>query len=137
MGLLIATAAAYSIVLTAVDQSALQQNVTLHGRVLDGRSGCPLRVGVTAASPVEVESTMTDAQGRFVFLHLMPGEYGIAPHCDWSGCLMSSKNYQLDAGVDYTAAILFSNANGHYPTNCNPRHKIIPTRRRAAYCRGF
>ena len=123
MNLLIAITAAYSIVLTAVDQSALQENVTVHGRVVDGHSGCPLRVGVIAVSPVEVERTTTDAQGNFVFLHLMPSEYGIAPHCDWSGCMISSRSYELDAGYDYTAAIVFSNASGHYAVNCKPRRK--------------
>ena len=123
MNVVIAVTAAYSIALAVVDQSALQENVTIHGRVIDGHSGCPVRVGVTAASPVEVERTTTDEKGYFVFLHLMPGEYGIAPHCDWPGCTDSSKSYELDAGYDYSAAIVFSNASGYFPTNCKARRK--------------
>lgn len=55
----------------------------LHGRVLDSTSGAPIAgVRVTATSPSQAETALTDAGGEYVFLSLSPDTYTLTASKD-------------------------------------------------------
>lgn len=104
------SAAVFSVAFAPVDQTAIQGNVMVRGRVMTQYNGPAIKgATVIATSTSAVQTTTTDAQGNFFFLTLLPGDYkfaatapGYMEHC---AIRPPDKAYELDAGVEYMATI--------------------------------
>ena len=69
--------------LSFVSPAAAGTTGGLHGRVVDSSTGAPLpSVKVTASSPSQIETVLTDANGVFVFISLSPDTYTITASKD-------------------------------------------------------
>lgn len=83
----------------------------VRGRTVDGKTGLPLTgVRVTARSDVDVATTLSGSDGRFLFLTLLPGTYRI--------CTSNARGYaascegepkELFAGLEYGVTCVLSN----------------------------
>lgn len=85
---------------------------TIVGTVVDATTGTPIAgAKVSAISPAEVETTTSDARGRFVFVSLAPGDYTVvAEHARWTE----------DAVHDVTVL-------ADRTTTVDPRLRLVPT----------
>lgn len=111
---LLIMAAWFSVAFVPVDQSAIQGNVMVRGKVVHSEMGRGIGGAVvTATSEASVETTTTDADGNFFFLTLLPGNYKFAAQAYGfvDQCLVRPPNvaYELDAGYEYMATISLFN----------------------------
>jgi Carboxypeptidase regulatory-like domain len=96
----------------AASQTGSGNTATLHGLVLDQNARTIANARVVATSDVDVEETLSDANGNFVFLSLLPGSYRI--NAIKSGYLSACMGYadskpaEVSAGLDYRAEITLS-----------------------------
>jgi len=108
-------AAVFSVAFAPVDQSAIQGNVMVRGKVLNNYNGRGIGGAiVTATSEASLQTTKTDARGNFFFLTLLPGNYKFAASAlgYMDQCMVRPRNiaYELDAGIEYVATIWLFNA---------------------------
>lgn len=118
-------AAWFSVAFAPVDQTAIQGNVMVRGKVLytgmwRGARGALVFENrgiedalVTATSSSMVETTTTDAHGNFFFLTLLPGNYEFSARApgfmDRCSVRPPDRLYELDAGYEYMASIFLFN----------------------------
>lgn len=97
---------------TPIDWQTNQSVVALWGTVVDEGSGSAVPgAAVYAVSGADVERTVSDANGHFIFLTLLPGTYhlcaskpGGAAECAPRG----SNAQELFAGFEYGATVVLS-----------------------------
>ncbi|HEY1868046.1 MAG TPA: carboxypeptidase regulatory-like domain-containing protein, partial [Candidatus Cybelea sp.] len=97
---------------TPIDWQTNQGDVALWGTVVDEGSGHALGGAVVyAVSGSELRHTVSDANGHFIFLTLLPGTYrlcasmpGYAADCRPRG----SEPQELFAGFEYGATVVLS-----------------------------
>jgi hypothetical protein len=97
---------------TPIDWQTNQSVVALWGTVVDEGSGSAVPgAAVYAVSGADVERTVSDANGHFIFLTLLPGTYhlcaskaGGATECAPRG----SNAQELFAGFEYGATVVLS-----------------------------
>lgn len=97
---------------TPIDWQTNQSNVALWGTVVDEGSGRAVRGAVVyAVSGSDIRHTISDGNGHFIFLTLLPGTYrlcaseaGYAADC----ALRESEPQELFAGFEYGATVVLS-----------------------------
>jgi hypothetical protein len=97
---------------TPIDWQTNQNDVKLWGTVVDGASGRAVDGAVIyAVSASDVRKTISDSNGHFIFLTLLPGTYhlcaskrGYAPGC----APRESDPQELFAGFEYGATVVLS-----------------------------
>ena len=97
---------------TAIDWQMNQSDVKLWGSVVDDGSGRAVAGAVVyAVSGPDVRRTISDANGHFIFLTLLPGRYrlcaskpGYAVDCR----PRESEPQELYAGFEYGATVVLS-----------------------------
>ena len=95
-----------------IDWQMNQSNVAVAGSVIDEASGRVIDGAVVdAMSGADVQRTVSNSNGRFIFLTLLPGTYricaaksGYAPNCH----PQDSEPTELFAGFEYGATVVLS-----------------------------
>jgi len=111
-----AIAAFFSIAALPIDTSQVQGNVMVRGTALRYNADDVADAGVSvyAISETTVRRTITDSQGHFYFLTLLPGNYqfslrNVLPsrrglESDWVRWIQTMPRYH-DAGFEYDATV--------------------------------
>ena len=95
-----------------MDTTMNQNNAVVRGSVSDyGASRFGAGVAVFATSPAGTAETVTDSNGYFYFLTLLPGDYrffAVPSNCSediYSAKIIDDGPIELDAGFEYLASI--------------------------------
>lgn len=105
----VSISAAFSINPVPIDDGAFFNTVAIRGTVREdyGTRGI-LGAMVYAVSQTGLETTMTDRDGHFYFLNLVPGDYrlGAVKSDHLSSCICCRHNrVALNAGAEYDATV--------------------------------